>query len=69
MNTHSLSVPVHFPLPFFDHLFAEGPSYATNDTPDGDGVVKLNGTGDSGGRRSSVKAPGGKDSRQQRDGG
>jgi hypothetical protein len=71
MQTTISAVPDRFQLPRFEHLFeaagADGVLHASGD--DSNAVTKKTGTGDSGGKRSSVKAPGGKDSRKQKDGG
>ena len=67
MQTTISTVPDRFQLPSFEHLFAAAVMHAAED--DSNAVVKKTGTGDSGGKRSSVKAPGGKDSRKQKDGG
>ncbi len=71
-------------LPSFDHLFAASatvlPVHAAAQ-PDKDAgaadaggkgspaIVKINGAGDSAGRATNVKAPGGHDANGQRDGG
>ncbi|CAI1584388.1 hypothetical protein [Serratia proteamaculans] len=71
MQTTISMVPDGFQLPRFEHMFhpigLNGILLATSD--ESNGITKKAGTGDSGGKRSSVKAPGGKDSRKQKDGG
>jgi hypothetical protein len=71
MQTTITVVPDRFLLPRFEHLFeAAGPDGALQASgDDSNAITKKAGTGDSGGKRSSVKAPGGKDSRKQKDGG
>ena len=68
-RTDSMDDSFGKPLPVTDHLFgpATGPSSII--ASGADPITKLDGTGDSGGKRSSRKAPGGKDASQQKDGG
>lgn len=71
MQTTISAVPDQFQLPRFGHLFAavSADCVLQASSDESNAITKKAGSGDSGGKRSSVKAPGGKDSRKQKDGG
>ena len=61
----ALAIP--FSLPSFEHLFSGSPVVLSANSATADD--KVPGSGDSAGRATNVKAPGGRDARNSRDGG